>query len=260
MPSLPPRVLRDLSDLLTALTPVCDPEPCVFATAPEGQLPACEVLATVVEREGVTAVIRQADADRLGLDYDHVTARITLQVASALDAVGLTAAVSTALAREQISCNVIAGRHHDHLFVDADRAQDAMGILTGLSERACSGQGPDDVADRGLTLSELTERIEYVSAGYGDYYGVERSTDWILLKLTEEVGELVQAHLTASGQGRDRGLDRDQQRAQVAEELADVLGMCLVAAHRAGVDLESAVAAKWLRYEAFHRERGFTRD
>ena len=52
---------------------------------------------------------------------------------SALEAVGLTAAISTALTRDGISCNVIAGYHHDHLFVPTDRAQDTMSVLAALA-------------------------------------------------------------------------------------------------------------------------------
>ena len=57
----------------------------------------------------------------------------TLRVHSALEAVGLTAAAAQALARNGISCNVVAGFHHDHPFVphaDASRARDALDMLT----------------------------------------------------------------------------------------------------------------------------------
>ncbi|KNX38515.1 nucleoside triphosphate pyrophosphohydrolase family protein [Luteipulveratus halotolerans] len=111
-----------------------------------------------------------------------------------------------------------------------------------------------------MDIAELTDRVEYVSAGYADHYAVERTDEWILLKLTEEVGELVQAHLTASGQGRDRGLSQAEQDARTASELADVIGMCLVFARSRGIDVSQAMHDKWLQYEDFHRGRGFSTD
>ena len=89
--------------------------------------------ATIREPEGLTAVIRREHADALGLPYDYLAAWITLRVHSALDAVGLTAAVSTALADAGLSCNVLAGYYHDHLLVRADRAPEALKVLSELS-------------------------------------------------------------------------------------------------------------------------------
>ena len=61
-----------------------------------------------------------------------VAAWLTLRVHSALDAVGLTAAVSRALADAGIACNVLAGFHHDHLLVPAARRADAIAALHAL--------------------------------------------------------------------------------------------------------------------------------
>jgi uncharacterized protein len=55
-------------------------------------------------------------------------------VHSDLAAVGLTAAFAGALASEGISCNVIAGFHHDHLFVPWERRADAMAALGRLAD------------------------------------------------------------------------------------------------------------------------------
>ncbi|MEL7199646.1 MAG: ACT domain-containing protein [Pseudomonadota bacterium] len=63
-------------------------------------------------------------------------ARITLQVHSDLEGVGLTAAVATGLAAEGVACNVIAGFHHDHIFVPWERRDDAMAILQKISDEA----------------------------------------------------------------------------------------------------------------------------
>jgi hypothetical protein len=59
-------------------------------------------------------------------------ARVTLAIGSSLIAVGLTATVSRVLAAAGISCNVIAGSHHDHLFVDWDQGAQAVTLLRQL--------------------------------------------------------------------------------------------------------------------------------
>jgi len=125
---------RNLERLLASLEPVQRPGTFVFAVV-EDAAPVGAVVpdATVREEEGLTVVLRREEADRLGVAYDHVGAWITLRVHSALDAVGLTAAVSAALAGAGLSCNVIAGYHHDHLLVPADRAHEAITVLAGMS-------------------------------------------------------------------------------------------------------------------------------
>lgn len=107
--------------------------------------PACAALAAplavamVAEDEGLTLVLPLAEAARLGYPADLPMARITLRVHSALDGVGLTAAVAGALAARGIACNVVAGFHHDHLFVPAARAGEAMAALAALQAAAASG-------------------------------------------------------------------------------------------------------------------------
>lgn len=120
---------RDLERILAALSATRQPGEYVFVSVTPGGDAELDPVATVREAEGVTMVLAREDADRAGLGYDFVGAWLTLDVHSALDAVGLTAEVSTRLARAGISCNVIAGRHHDHLFVPVDRADEALALL-----------------------------------------------------------------------------------------------------------------------------------
>jgi GNAT superfamily N-acetyltransferase len=105
-------------------------EPYVFAVGepPPGVVP----FALIREDEGLTLILTRADADRAGLAYGYIAARITLRVNSALTATGLTALFSRTLADTGISCNVIAGRAHDHLFVDWDQRTLALEKLTRL--------------------------------------------------------------------------------------------------------------------------------
>ncbi len=63
-------------------------------------------------------------------------ARITLTIHSDLEAVGLTAAVAEALTKASISCSVVAAAFHDHIFVQIERAADALTRLAGLQAQA----------------------------------------------------------------------------------------------------------------------------
>jgi uncharacterized protein len=105
-------------------------EPYVFAAGepPPGAAP----FALIREDEGLTLILTRAAADEAGLAYDYVAARITLRVNSALTATGLTALFSRILADAGISCNVIAGLAHDHLFVDWDQRGQAVALLDRL--------------------------------------------------------------------------------------------------------------------------------
>jgi hypothetical protein len=91
--------------------------------------------AIVQEREGPTYIVAVADAIEAGAPVDFVAAWLTLSVWSSLSSVGLTAAVSTALAAAGVPGNVIAGYHHDHLLVPSDRVEEALRVLRKLSSR-----------------------------------------------------------------------------------------------------------------------------
>jgi dihydrofolate reductase len=128
-----PEPVSDLRTLLTALQPELHRGEyvyCTLETVPSGIDP----VVTVTEVEGVTLVLPREQADQLGLAGVFPCAWITLRVPSSLHAVGLTAAVATALTRQGISCNIIAGYHHDHLFVPIDRAADAVAALHALTQ------------------------------------------------------------------------------------------------------------------------------
>ncbi|MFJ8884637.1 ACT domain-containing protein [Streptomyces sp. NPDC102402] len=125
---------RDLRTLLRSMRPELHPGRYVYATLPGGEVPTgVTPVATVAEREGLTLVVSEAQAVEAGLAHHFTAGWITLRVHSALDAVGLTAAVALALTDAGISCNVVAGFHHDHLFVPWERAADAVRVLEALA-------------------------------------------------------------------------------------------------------------------------------
>lgn len=132
----------DLDALLRTMSPRQQPGMYVFATVPAGMsIDPALVIASIREPEGLSVVVSDADAGRLGLTVLMRCAWLTLQVHSDLQAVGLTAAFSTALGQAGISCNVVAGACHDHIFVPHAQAGAAMQALQQLQQAAIAANG-----------------------------------------------------------------------------------------------------------------------
>lgn len=129
---------KNLQTLLASIHPVLRDGEYVYVLWPHGRQLMPGIEAAVREAEGLTVVLPRAQADSQGLAYDFVAAWITLQVHSELEAVGLTAAVSKALTDARISCNVLAGFHHDHLLVPVGDAARALEVLAELSADSSS--------------------------------------------------------------------------------------------------------------------------
>lgn len=107
------------------------------------------------------------------------------------------------------------------------------------------------------SLSALASRLEAISARYGAAYGIDRGGDWFLLKVQEEMGELTQAYLAKTGRSR-----RDSGAAvrTLEDEAADVLCQFLLFARAEGIDLDAAIARKWLGWERVYGLVGAEED
>ncbi|MBD2034133.1 ACT domain-containing protein [Leptolyngbya sp. FACHB-321] len=81
------------------------------------------------EDEGLTLILEREQADAVSLSYTAVFCMITLSIHSSLEAVGFLAAITGKLAEHDMSVNPISAYYHDHLFVPAGRAQEAMALL-----------------------------------------------------------------------------------------------------------------------------------
>ncbi len=126
-----------LPELLATMAPALNPGRWAWCTRRDGIVPAgVDPVATMREPEGLTVVVAERDAVAHGWTIAFRAAWITLRVHSDLAAVGLTAAFARALGDAGIACNVVAGAHHDHLFVPMARASDAMAALHALQARS----------------------------------------------------------------------------------------------------------------------------
>ncbi|QDO93917.1 ACT domain-containing protein [Formosa sediminum] len=124
----------NLRKLIRQMTPILNHGYYVFVTVKDVSVISREdTICEFKEKEGTTIVIDKNKADSLGFKYDFIAAWITLKIHSSLEAVGLTAVFSTELAKHDISCNVIAGYYHDHIFVAKEDSSKAFKVLTSLS-------------------------------------------------------------------------------------------------------------------------------
>lgn len=126
---------KNLRTLIKEMEPILNIGEYVFTTV--SNIDAVSRSATIFEfkeKEGITLVLEKAKADELNLSYQYVASWITLKVHSSLEAVGLTAAFSNELMKCNISCNVVAGFYHDHIFVDKKDGERTVKILTAFSK------------------------------------------------------------------------------------------------------------------------------
>ena len=125
----------NLNLLIKGMTPKLNSGDYVFCTVNDvSKINRNDTICEFKEAEGTTIIMNRLKADALKLKYDYVASWITLTVHSSLDAVGLTALFSTELAKNDISCNVIAGYYHDHIFVNKKDADKAIDVLKNLSK------------------------------------------------------------------------------------------------------------------------------
>ncbi|MBW9114919.1 ACT domain-containing protein [Rhizobium cauense] len=135
------QAVRGTQAMLSGMTPSLADDEFVFCTTTDEAMArrvAPDALGWFREREGTSLILPKSQAAELGFNCDVPMRRIVLQVFSSLEGVGLTAAVSAALAAHSIPCNMVAAYHHDHVFVPASMAEAALEILRQLQEASSS--------------------------------------------------------------------------------------------------------------------------
>jgi uncharacterized protein len=128
----------DLKTLIASMRPALQPNYFVFVTLPHGEPVPITIDPVMVfwESEGRTLIVEHQAAAQAGLSGIFLCRMITLEVHSSLQAVGFLAAITARLAAAGMPVNPVSAYHHDHLFVPADREEDAMAILEAMVREA----------------------------------------------------------------------------------------------------------------------------
>lgn len=100
-----------------------------------------------------------------------------------------------------------------------------------------------------MNIKDLTREVENISKIYSKRFNIERDGDWFILKLQEELGELIQSYLMMIRQGRSKGKSEKEIKENFRREVADVFSHVLLLAKFYKIDLEKEVEKKWLKYK-----------
>lgn len=99
-----------------------------------------------------------------------------------------------------------------------------------------------------MTLKSLQKKLDKVCNNYSNKFNIAITDDWFLMKIQEELGELVSCHLQLTGRGRIKGKSKKDLNKNFSEEIVDVLAMTLLLAAHKNIDLDKALKNKWFKY------------
>lgn len=97
-------------------------------------------------------------------------------------------------------------------------------------------------------MNQMINNISKVSDLYAQRFGIERSSDWYLLKIQEELGEMCSAYLKYTQRARVNNQSNEALRKNLEDEFADVLAMLLLFAKDQNIDPELSINNKWYQH------------
>jgi NTP pyrophosphatase (non-canonical NTP hydrolase) len=100
-----------------------------------------------------------------------------------------------------------------------------------------------------MNIKQLSIEVEHVSQMYAEKFNIERDATWFILKLQEEVGELIQSYLMLTGKARTKGTSSTEIQSEFNKEVADVVCQALLLATYYDIDVEKEIEGKWLSWK-----------
>lgn len=99
-----------------------------------------------------------------------------------------------------------------------------------------------------MKLTDVVNDVEEVSAQYCRKFSIERDNEWFLLKIQEELGELVQCYLEGSGKARSRGRSEAELKENFQHEIVDLLCLTMAMTKFNNIEIEQVIQEKWLKW------------
>lgn len=99
-----------------------------------------------------------------------------------------------------------------------------------------------------MKLDILAEEVSQVVSQYCDKFNITNNNEWYLLKIQEELGELVQSYLELINMSRKRDKTNDELKSNFENEVADLFCIILALSKFNEIDLERVINDKWLNW------------
>ena len=100
-----------------------------------------------------------------------------------------------------------------------------------------------------MDINKLAKKVEEVSSGYSNQFGIKRDGDWFIFKIQEELGEMIKDYLMWTKRGRQKGFSEEEIKKNFETELADLLCQVLLFANHNNVDLMKRIEEKWFKHQ-----------
>lgn len=97
-----------------------------------------------------------------------------------------------------------------------------------------------------MNVQKTTRLVKKVSDTYARKFGIRRNSNWYILKLQEEMGELIQSYLMMTGRARQKNKTKTEITEDFHKEMADVFCHVLLLAKHHKINLEKEIDEKWL--------------
>ena len=101
-----------------------------------------------------------------------------------------------------------------------------------------------------MELKPLQDQITNIFLTDLKKYKVHVNDDYLVLKISEELGEFVQSYIIHKQMCRpEKYVSTDESKKMMAKELADVVGLVFAISTQFNIDLEEALTKKWITKE-----------
>lgn len=107
-----------------------------------------------------------------------------------------------------------------------------------------------------MEIKQLQSKISTVLFNNAKRDNIKVGDDYLVLKLTEELGEFVQSYLVYKKRCRpEKYLSQQQSKKELSKELSDVIGLTFGIAQTLNIDVEEALVKKWITREWINKKK-----